>query len=172
EISRTSTVAHTVSPTPLVLSNINALSAKYNYQQAYKTMTNDFDVIDNDYVQVPKIIISILQDQVAVINNLSKHHTNSKDIIYTAKGVALSKINNNWIAPFGIYKEACYVCSYYGHTFKFCPNIETSYLGSCVKCWCIGHAAKDCGNCIHELPFKQGYVTPEQLLKLFGRFED
>ncbi|CAG8744267.1 8516_t:CDS:2, partial [Funneliformis mosseae] len=94
EISRTSTVAHTVSPIPSVLSNINALS-----------------VIDrltcyNDYVQVPKIIISILQDQVAAINNLSKHHTNSQDIIYTAKGVALSKINNNWIAPFGIYKEA------------------------------------------------------------------
>ncbi|CAG8528118.1 16439_t:CDS:2, partial [Funneliformis mosseae] len=70
-------------------------------------MTNDFDVIDNDYVQVPKIIISILQDQVAVINNLSKQYTNSKDIIYTAKGVALSKINN-WVAPFGIYKETCH----------------------------------------------------------------
>ena len=35
-------------------------------------MTNDYNVIDDDYVQVPKNIISILQDQVAVINNLSK----------------------------------------------------------------------------------------------------
>ena len=44
---------------------------------------------------------------VAVINNLSKQYIttkpNSKDVIYTAKDVALSK-KNNWIAPFGIVK--------------------------------------------------------------------
>ncbi|CAG8609588.1 1894_t:CDS:2 [Funneliformis mosseae] len=40
-------------------------------------MTNNYDVIDDNYVQVPKNII-ILQDQFAVINNLSKQYTNSR----------------------------------------------------------------------------------------------
>ena len=134
-------------------------------------MTNSYDVIDNDYVQVPKNIISILQDQVAVINNLSKHKTKFKRHNLYCKKHSFVK-EKQLDCSFGIYKETCHVCSYYGHTFRLCPNIETSYLGSCVKCWCIGHDARDCRNSIREPPFKQGYVTPEQLLKSFGRVED
>ncbi|CAG8526029.1 10506_t:CDS:2 [Funneliformis caledonium] len=37
---------------------------------------------------------------------------------------------------------------------------------------CIGHDAKDCKSSIREPPFKQGYVTLEQLLKSFGRVKD
>ena len=43
-------------------------------------MTNDYNVIDDDYMQVPN------QDQVPVINNLSKQYIttkpNSKDVIF------------------------------------------------------------------------------------------
>ncbi|CAG8444846.1 5137_t:CDS:2 [Funneliformis mosseae] len=54
------------------------------------------------------------------------------------------------------------------HTISPTPSVLSNISASS----CIGHDAKDCRSSIRERPFKQGYVTPEQLLKSFGRVKD
>src|SRR5215469_3433534 len=47
----------------------------------------------------------------------------TQSLIYSANGVKLCT-NNNWVLPTEIFINPCFICNYYGHGFRTCPNIQ------------------------------------------------
>jgi hypothetical protein len=72
-------------------------------------------------------------------------------------GVQLSEKNSPWKTAFS---EPCYVCRYFGHGHKQCPNILEQFRGSCLKCCGAGHVAEDCVNNAREPPMRSGFKKP------------
>src|SRR6266513_2906555 len=54
----------------------------------------------------------------------------------SADGVQLSEKNSPWKTSFS---EPYYICGYFGHGHKQCPNILEQFLGSCLKYYGAGH---------------------------------
>ena len=92
--------------------------------------------------------------------------SSSRRPVYTALNTPLSATNS--LRPIGIYKQPCFICEYYGHGLQDCQNIKSEYLGSCIRCWThITNKAKDCKNQQRKAPFKENYLTPQQLINTF-----
>ena len=53
----------------------------------------------------------------------------------SSDGVQLSERNSPWKTS---YSEPCYVCGYFGHGHKQCPNILEQFRGLCLKCYGTG----------------------------------
>jgi hypothetical protein len=75
----------------------------------------------------------------------------------SADGVQLSEKNSPWKTSFS---EPCYICGYFGHGHKQCPNILEQFRGSCLKCYGAGHVAEDCVNAAREPPMRSGFKKP------------
>src|SRR2546429_1000877 len=75
----------------------------------------------------------------------------------SADGVQLSEKNSPWKTSFS---ELCYICGYFGHGHKQCPNILEQFRGLCLKCYGVGHVAKDCVNAAREPPMRSGFKKP------------
>jgi hypothetical protein len=75
----------------------------------------------------------------------------------SADGVQLSEKNSPWKTSFS---EPCYICGYFGHGHKQCPNILEQFRGSCLKCYGVGHVAEDCVNAAREPPMRSGFKKP------------
>ena len=84
--------------------------------------------------------------------------------LYSAEGVEISK-PNNWLVPVNNFREACRVCTYYGHGFKQCPNIMDGYSNCCLKCWQSGHESMDCSNERVVTPYKNNYISSHQVIE-------
>jgi len=44
--------------------------------------------------------------------------------IYSSKDVKISKMNNNYLIPYHPFKDPCFICKYFGHRIRNCPNIK------------------------------------------------
>ena len=75
----------------------------------------------------------------------------------SSHGVQLSERNLPWKTSFF---TLCYVCGYFGHGHRQCPNILEQFRGSCLKCYGVGHVAKDCVNNAREPPMRSGFKKP------------
>ena len=75
----------------------------------------------------------------------------------SADGVQLSEKNSPWKTSFS---EPCYICGYFGHGHKQCPNILEQFRGSCLKCYGAGHVVEDCVNAAREPPMRSGFKKP------------
>src|SRR6185295_1723775 len=89
-------------------------------------------------------MVMILEENAKSIQLLTKCFQNSSQIKESSRGNSLSSRNS--CTPVPGYTTACYVCRYYGHGMKICPNIWPDYLNSCCKCWSTGHEADTCVN--------------------------
>src|SRR3990170_8370481 len=75
----------------------------------------------------------------------------------SAHGVQISERNSPWKTSFS---EPCFVCGYFGHGHRQCPNILEQFRGSCLKCYGAGHVAEDCVNNAREPPMRSGFKKP------------
>ena len=118
----------------------------------------------------------LLNLSMATSNNLSRlipltsipksTTTTTTPTLFSSKNVKISKANKNYLVPFGIFKECCRTCGYFGHSFRACPNIRPEFRGDdfCIKCWVQGHQSSDCMNDQKVAPFNEDYLAPEEVI--------
>jgi hypothetical protein len=88
----------------------------------------------------------------------------SPNNIYTSENVLLSE-RDNWLYPLEASQNPCYGCGYFRHEIRECPNLPPEWRNSCHICWEEYH-----GKCNKEKrrpPFKNKYISPEDLLKRY-----
>ena len=65
------------------------------------------------------------------------------------------RIHSEWESEEAVdpFKDPCFICEYYGHGIRNCPNIKWEFRGGnyCLNCWEAGHLGGDCSG---NLPLK------------------
>ena len=101
--------------------------------------------------------------------NMLKHlptSTATPQTIYSSKDVKISKTNNNYLIPYQPFKDPCFICAYYGHGAKNCPNIKEEFRGEnyCLKCWETSHLSSECSGEFKSPPFNEHFLSPEEII--------
>ena len=86
--------------------------------------------------------------------------------IYSSKDVKISKMNNNYLIPYHPFKDPCFVCKYFGHGIRTCPNIKKEFRSGnyCINCWETGHLAVDCSGETKVSPYNKHFLSPEEII--------
>lgn len=86
--------------------------------------------------------------------------------IYSSKDVKISKTNNNYLIPYHPFKDPCFICKYFGHGMRNCPNIKKEFRGDnyCLNCWKAGHLAGDCSGETKVPPYNEHFLSPEEII--------
>ena len=120
----------------------------------------------DDLLNMTKQSINTIENQSIImlrnVNNIN--HSNLSGAACTSKDVFLSP-TTNWLLPIKGFPKPCLACQYFGHIQIACPNILQSYRPSCNKCWLPGHEFGTCKFIEREVPFRDGYVKPEVLIR-------
>jgi hypothetical protein len=114
-------------------------------------------------------LLKINENILDIIKEIIKLQTDknlTSDVIYTSKNVCLND-QNNWLLPVSSFNNACKACHYFGHTQKDCPNILKTYQLCCSRCWNDTHERSKCTKEEKEIPFRDLYVSPEQLIRRY-----
>lgn len=128
-------------------------------------MQDEYLRIIAEQLELHKRYLSIIEKTISTIDRISSSSSFSPSSLPSSSsstssvGVLLSENNSPW--PTSIHGDPCYICKYYGHGFKNCPNIIEDYKDSCLRCYGHGHSASECQ--LKEqrtLPFKEGFKKP------------
>jgi hypothetical protein len=86
--------------------------------------------------------------------------------IYSSKDVKISKTNNNYLIPYHPFKDPCFICKYFGHGIRNCPNIKKEFRGGnyCLNCWEAGHLVAECNGEIKVPPYNENFLSPEEII--------
>jgi hypothetical protein len=143
-----------MSSEPLEIIEVKGIS----YDKLQSLHKKSTDISSDQAVAIKNLSTVLLQQQQSLLRP-SQPLSSSKDVI-------ISKETFNWLLPFYPFKESCHACSYYGHSFKSCPNIISDYRGACLKCWVKGHDSTECLNQKETPPFNEDYKLPEEIIQL------
>lgn len=89
--------------------------------------------------------------------------------IYSSKNVKISKTNNNYLIPYHPFKDPCFICKYFGHGIRNCPNIKKEFRDGnyCLNCWEAGHLGAECSGETKVPPYNETFLAPEENHKSF-----
>lgn len=93
--------------------------------------------------------------------------TQSPKTLYSSKDVKISKANNNFLIPYHPFKEPCYICKYFGHGMRTCPNIKKEFRSGsyCLNCWDSGHSSGECSSANNKVPpYNENFLSPEEII--------
>nr|CAG8672396.1 7910_t:CDS:1 [Entrophospora candida] len=118
----------------------------------------------DELLGMTKQSINTVENQSMIMLHNIKNNSNSSEAACTSKNVYLSP-TTNWLLPIKGYQKPCLTCQYFGHVQMACPNILQSYRAACNKCWLPGHEFGTCKFVEREIPFRDGYIKPEVLIR-------
>jgi len=92
--------------------------------------------------------------------------TTPPQTIYSSKDIKISKTNNNYLIPYHPFKKPCYICKYFGHEMRNCPNIKKEFRGEnyCLNCWEAGHLGGNCSEETKVPPYNEHFLSPEEII--------
>ncbi|CAB4422733.1 unnamed protein product [Rhizophagus irregularis] len=87
-------------------------------------------------------------------------------ILYSSKNVKISITNNNWLILYYPFKEGCWMCHYYEHSLKNCPNLKPEFqeVDCCIHCWESEHLSGNCSRDSKVPPYNEDFLLLEEII--------